>query len=192
MKKINFKYIYTYSTGKCINPGALLLLCSYAVVCLTLSALCGCAAMSGYSNKSLFPDDVQSVCLDMFDNQTFRRGIEYELSDALSKRIETETPYKIVSDRNRADTVISGQIVSIGESALSTERETGRILEKEVELIAIVNWKNLNTGELLIDNQTVSSAASYSEYQMQDFKYGSSLAANKMARKIVELMEEKW
>jgi len=192
MKKINFKYIYTYSTGKCINPGALLLLCSYAVVCLTLSALCGCAAMSGYSNKSLFPDDVQSVCLDMFDNQTFRRGIEYELSDALSKRIETETPYKIVSDRNLADTVISGQIVSIGESALSTERETGRILEKEVELIAIVNWKNLNTGELLIDNQTVSSAASYSEYQMQDFKYGSSLAANKMARKIVELMEEKW
>ena len=189
---MNLRYIYTYATGKCINPGALLLLCSYAVVCLTLSALCGCAAMSGYSNKSLFPDDVQSVCLDMFDNQTFRRGIEYELSDALSKRIETETPYKIVSDRNLADTVISGQIVSIGESALSTERETGRILEKEVELIAIVNWKNLNTGELLIDNQTISSAASYSEYQMQDFKYGSSLAANKMARKIVELMEEKW
>ena len=127
----------------------------------------------------------------MFDNQTFRRGIEYELSDALSKRIETETPYKIVTNRNRADTIISGQIVSIGETALSIERDTGRILEKEVELQAVVNWKNLNTGELLINNQTVSSSASYSEYQMQDFKYGSSLAANKLARNIVELMEKK-
>jgi len=179
-------------TGNHINLKVLFFLCSYIIVCLTLLGLFGCAALKGYSNKSLFPDDVKSVYLEMFDNQTFRRGIEYELSDALSKRIETETPYKIVSDRNRADTVISGRIVSIGESALSTERETGRILEKEVELFAVVNWKNLNTGELLINNQIVSSSASYSEYQMQDFKYGSSLAANKLARKIVELMEQKW
>lgn len=190
--KINSKYIKKYTTRRRIDAGALFICCSYAVMCLAFSALSGCGIFKGYSNKSLFPGNVKSVCLEMFDNQTFRRGIEYELSDALSKRIETETPYKIVSDRNRADTIISGQIVSIGESALSTERETGRILEKEVELIAVVNWKNLNTGQLLINNQTVSSSASYSEYQMQDFKYGSSLAANKLARSIVELMEVKW
>ncbi|MFB0551952.1 MAG: LPS assembly lipoprotein LptE [Phycisphaerae bacterium] len=160
-----------------------------AAACL---GLCGCAELSGYSNESLFPQDVDSVCLEMFDNQTFRRGTEYELSDALSKRIEVETPYKIVSSRDRADTVISGQIVSIAELALSTERETGRVLEKEVELKALVSWKNLMTGELLIDNQSVSASASYSEYQQQDFTYASSLAANNLARKIVELMERKW
>jgi hypothetical protein len=154
--------------------------------------LCGCAEISGYSNESLFPQDVDSICLEMFDNQTFRRGTEYELSDALSKRIEVETPYKIVSSRDRADTVISGQIVSIAELALSTERETGRVLEKEVELKALVNWKNLMTGELLIDNKSVSASASYSDYQQQDFTYASALAANKLARKIVELMETKW
>jgi len=160
-----------------------------AAACL---GLCGCAGISGYSNESLFPQDVDSICLEMFDNQTFRRGTEYELSDALSKRIEVETPYKIVSSRNRADTVISGQIVSIAEFVLSTERETGRVLEKEVELKALVNWKNLMTGELLIDNQSVSASASYSEYQQQDITYASSLAANNLARKIVELMERKW
>ena len=192
MKKINFNFIYTYTIGKYVKPGALFLCCSCALMCLAVSGLCGCAFLKGYSNKSLFPDDVRTVCLEMFDNQSFRRGIEFELSDALSKRIETETPYKIVSDRSRADTIISGQIVSIGETALSIDRDSGRILEKEVELFAVVNWKNLNTGQLLIDNQTVSSSASYSEYQMQDFKYGSSLAANKLALKIVELMEKKW
>ena len=148
--------------------------------------------MAGYSNESLFPQDVRSVYLEMFNNQTFRRGVEYELSDALAKRIEVDSPYKIVSDSDRADTVISGQIVSIGEFALSTDRELGTVLEKEVELQAVVNWKNLKTGQLMIDHIKVSASASYSRYQQQDFKYASTLAANNLARKIVELMERKW
>ena len=67
-----------------------------------------------------------------------------------------------------------------------------QILEKEIELTALVNWKNLKTGELLIDNFSLSATASYSEYQQQDIKYASNLAANNLARKIVELMEVKW
>jgi hypothetical protein len=148
--------------------------------------------MAGYSNESLFPEDIRSVCLEMFDNQTFRRGVEYELSEALAKRIEVNTPYKIVSDSDRADTVISGQIVSIGELALSTDRDLGTVLEKEVQLRAVVNWKNLKTGQLMMDQLKVSASASYSEYQQQDFKYASTLAANNLARKIVEMMERKW
>jgi hypothetical protein len=148
--------------------------------------------MAGYSNESMFPEDVRSVCLEMFDNQTFRRGVEYELSDALAKRIEVDTPYKIVSDTDRADSVISGQIVSIGELALSTDRDIGTVLEREVELRAVVNWKNLKTGQLMIDHVKVSASASYSAYQRQDFKYASALAANNLALKIVEQMERKW
>ena len=148
--------------------------------------------MSSYSNEPLFPEEVDSVCLEMFDNHSFRRGVEYELSDALAKRIEAETPYKIISSRDRADTVITGQIISIGESVLSSERETGRALEKEVELTAVVNWKNLKTGELLIDNKSVSASASYSQWQNQGFSYASALAANKLAQRIVELMEKQW
>ena len=148
--------------------------------------------MAGYSNEPVFPDEVSSVCLEMFDNRTFRRGVEYELSDALAKRIELDTPYKIVSDLDRADTVISGQILSMGELALSTDREIGRVLEREVEVRAVVDWKNLKTGQLMIEHRLVSASASYSDYQKQDFKYASTLAANNLARKIVELMERNW
>jgi len=158
-------------------------------ICL---GLCGCNGIGGYSNDSLFPQDVNTVCLKMFDNRTFRRGVEFELSDALAKRIEAQTPYKIVSSEDRADTVIDGQIITITESALSLEREMGGVLEKEVELSAVVNWKNLRTGELLIANRQVSASASYSPYQKQDFGYASSVAANNLARKIVELMEKRW
>jgi hypothetical protein len=161
----------------------------FGLIVASLAGFCGCA---GYSNESLYPGEVGSVYVEMFDNRSFWRGVEYELTDALAKRIETETPYKIISSRDRADTVISGQIVSVDESWLNTERQTGRPLEKEVEVRAVVNWKNLKTGELLIDNKSVSASASYSEWQEQGFRYGSTLAANNLAQRIVELMEKEW
>jgi hypothetical protein len=135
---------------------------------------------------------VSSIYVEMFDNKSFRRGVEYQLTDALAKRIEAATPYKIISNREQADTVMSGQITSVGESVLSSERQTGRPMEKQVELRAVVSWKNLKTGELLIDNQSVIASASYSEWQNQGFDYASTLAANNLAQKIVELMEKKW
>jgi len=153
---------------------------------------CGCDGMDGYSSDSLFPEDVSSIYVQMFDNRSFRRGVEYKLSDALAKRIEAETPYKIISSRDRADTIISGQIVQITESVLSSERQIGRALEKEVQLQAVVNWKNLKTGELLINNKSVNASATYSEWQNQGFSYASTLAANNLARRIVELMEKEW
>ncbi len=161
-------------------------------VAWVLMALTGCSGIGGYSNDTLFPSQVRTVCLEMFDNRSFRRGIEFELSDALAKRIESETPYKIVSDKDRADSVISGQLLSVSESTLTMERETARPLEKEVVLTAAVNWKNFNTGELMINNQTVTATASYSGFQNQDFTYASTLAANKLAQRIVELMENDW
>jgi len=152
----------------------------------------GCGEMGGYSNESLFQEELGSIYVEMFDNRSFRRGVEYELTDALAKRIEVETPYKIVSSRDRADTVISGQIVAINSSVLVSERQTGRALEKEVELKAVVDWKNLKTGELLLNHKTVSAAGTYSEWQNQGFDYGASLAANNLAREIVGLMEKQW
>ncbi len=128
----------------------------------------------------------------MFDNQSFERGVEYELTDAVCKRIEAQTPYKIITDRDRADSVMSGQIVSVERGVLSGERQTGRALEQDAVVSAVVTWKNLKTGELLISNEQVAAAASYSQWQNQGFRYGSTLAANKLAERIVELMEKQW
>jgi len=172
-------------------PAAFFALVSAAFVCF-----CGCGRQSGflngYSNEPLFPDDVTSVYVEMFENSTLRRGTEYKLTDALAKRIEAETPYKVISSPDRADTIITGRLVKIGEAVLVIERETGRALEKEVRLGAVVNWKDLKTGRLLMDNKTVGAAASYSQWQNQSFEYASNLAANNLARKIVEMMELQW
>jgi hypothetical protein len=165
------------------------------LLCLGLAAgglLGGCGGAGGYTNASLFPSDIATVYLEMFDNRSFRRGVEYTLTDALAKRIEALTPYKIVSDRDRADSIVSGQLVAIGEGLLTIERDTGRAMEKEVLLTAVVNWKNLRTGRLMLNNQNVTATASFSEFQSQDFTYASAVAANKLAMNIVQLMENPW
>ena len=161
---------------------------------LVLTALAALllAGCSGYTNKSLYPQDVKSIYVQMFDNRTFRRGLEFTLSDALAKRIESDTPYRIISDKDRTDSILDGQLVVIAESVLTQDREIGRPLEKEVVLTATVDWKNLRTGRMMINHRSISAAASYSEFLNQDFTYASTLAANKLAEKIVEVMQDNW
>jgi len=162
-----------------------------AVICPGLSG-CGRGGFSGYTNGWLYPSQVDTVYVEMFDSRSFRRGHEYVLTDAICKRIEAETPYKIVSDRDFADSVLSGQISSIGSGVLAMDRETGRPLEQEVQLRVTVNWKNLETGEFLIDNETVTASATFSSQLGQDFDYSAAVAANRAAQRVVELMEEAW
>ena len=147
--------------------------------------------LKGYSNTWLHPVDVQSVYVEMFDTQDFRRGHEYVLTDAICKRIESETPYKIVSDRDLADTLLSGQL-SIGQGFLTRDRYRGGALELETLVKVSVSWKNLKTGELLVDNEVVSASASYSSQLGQNFDYASRVAVNRAAEKVVELMERGW
>ncbi len=169
----------------------LILLVSVLGFACIISGGCGMGGLKGYSNTWLYPDDVQSVYVEMFDTQSFRRGHEYVLTDAICKRIESETPYKIVSDRDLADTLLSGQL-SIGQGFLARDRYTGRALELEALATVSVSWKNLTTGELLVNNEVVVASASYSSQLGQDYDYASRVAVNRAAEKVVELMERDW
>lgn len=152
--------------------------------------LAGC--IGGYSSQNIYQQDVKSVYVEMFDNMTFRRDLEYDLTDAIAKRIETDTPYKVISDRSKADTVLSGKITGLSNSSLTVERNVGRSLEEQAEVTAIFSWKDLRTGQYIVTGKSIMATASYSEFQQQGFEYGSKVAANKLAERIVESMQTDW
>ena len=162
----------------------------YLAAAVISAMFCGCS--DGYSNEWLYREDVKTIYVKMFDSRSFRRGHEYVLTDAICKQVETRTPYKIVSDPDLADTVLTGQIGGIASGILASERETGSPLEREVIVMVRVSWKNLKTGELLINNESVNASASFSKWLEQDFDYAANVAANRVAQKIVELMEVSW
>lgn len=162
------------------------------MLCSVLSLFAGCDANSGYSDEWLYTSDVSTVYVEMFENRTFRRDLEYTLTDAIVKRIEAETPYKIVSDRNRADSILSGEIVGISESVLAGERETGLPLEEQATVTAKVSWENIKTGEFIVKDMQVKASQSFSGFQGQKLDYAKAVAANKLAERVVEIMQLEW
>ena len=48
-------------------------------------SVAGCGGTGGYTNASLYPSGLSSVYVEMFENESFWRGVEHDLSDALSK-----------------------------------------------------------------------------------------------------------
>lgn len=154
-----------------------------------LLSMTGCGG--GYTNSWPYPEQIQTVYVEMFDTPSFRRGHEFTLTNAICKRIEAQTPYKIVSDRNIADSVLSGKM-HIGTSVLATDYYSARPLEQGTYVTVVVNWKDLNTGELLIEEKDVSVSTSYSEAMGQTFEYSINRAVNQAAVRVVELMETPW
>jgi len=159
------------------------------VAAAALLPVAGCGG--GYQNSWLYPEQVQTVYVEMFDTTSFRRGHEFVLTDAICKRIEAQTPYKIVSDRNVADSVLSGQL-GIRSSVLATDRYSAQPIEKETLVNVRVTWKDLKTGRLLIDGEKVYASSSYSSPLGQTFEYSINRAVNKVAVRVVELMETPW
>lgn len=169
----------------------LLMLVTFAALLAGVTG-CGPGGLEGYTNDWIYPSDVTTVYVEMFDTQSFRRGHEYVLTDAICKRIESETPYKIVSDRNLAQTLLSGRMGTVRSSVLARDRYSGRPLENEAHVTVSVSWKNLETGELLLNNANTSASASFSAQLGQDFDYAMKVATNRVAERVVELMQTKW
>jgi len=159
-----------------------------AMALLVASFVSGC----GYNSTSLYPDKVRTVYVEMFDNKTFWRGQEYVLTDAICKRIEAQTPYKVYSDREGADTILSGYITTIDKGTLVMEPDIGRPLEQQMRMVAVVTWTDRRSGEALLDKVSVTAAADASQFQSQGDSYASSLAANRLADSVVGMMRKKW
>ena len=161
-----------------------------AIIVIGLALLPG-GCGQGYQNSWLYPQDIESVYVEMFDIVGFRRGYEFELTNAVCKMIESQTPYKIVSDRGRADSILSGNL-GITTGVLAGDPYTGRALENESLVTVRVTWKNLKTGQLLLENKEVYASSTYSKQMGQTVDYSIDRSVNEAARKVVELMQTPW
>jgi hypothetical protein len=153
--------------------------------------LAGC----GYTTKSLFPADVHTVGVPIFDmgKQVFYEGVEFDLTEALQKQIETQTPYKVVAP-DQADTILHGRIVAVSQTPLDYTREGGVPQEMQVLLTVDVEWKNARTGRVLKEAKGLQATGRYVPTQPVGEVYanGQHQAVALMADKIVAQMRGDW
>ena len=167
----------------------------WSLFLVSAAVLSGCEQVDpelGYSMRSLYRTDVRTVAVEMFQSESFRRGVEFELTRAVSEQLELHSPLKVVSDRRKADTLLYGTITRIDERVLSRQRQLDRPLENEVILLVRVTWKDLRSGELILDDQPIRVSGRYASLLGAGRASAAREAANEAAVRIVEAMEEPW
>jgi len=159
-----------------------------AVALLAALAAAGC----GYSTEPLHRTDVRTVAVNIFGNKDFRREMEFDLAQKLTKTIEDRTRYKVVHDPKRADTEIRGEIIAFQAPVLTENVQTDSPMEIDVTIMAWFEWKDLRTGEILARRDEVSGSGQYAPAIGETQSSATSDAISRLARRIVEYMEKPW
>jgi hypothetical protein len=158
-------------------------------------ALAGCENIdptASYSSRSLYRTDIRNVFVEMFESESFRRQVEFELTRAVSEQLELHSPYKVVSDRRKADTILKGTINRIDEKSLARQRDLDRPVASEVMLVVTIRWEDQRTGDYIIDDQRLKVSGNYAALLGASRDSAAKEAANELAVRIVETMEEPW
>jgi hypothetical protein len=169
--------------------------CVVALACLV--PLAGCA---GYQvgNWTLYPANIQTVSVPIFESNSFRRDLGERLTEAVVKEIELKTPYKVVNDA-RADSVLSGRIISdVKHVVANNPYDEPR--QVEVNLKVQIQWLDRNSNciqpmkpiPLPSELATISESATLTPEVGQSVATAQQEAIQRMARQIVRMMEAPW
>ena len=166
-----------------------------------LAVSAGCANTDptrGDTTASQYRTDVKTIAVPILRRGTgeYRRGIEIRLTEAIVKRIETDTPYKVV-DRARpdCDSVLTGTLNWVKLHLMSIDTRYGKPREIQARLSIDFTWKSLRgPGEVFVERENFRVAAVYigSGRFSEDFFVGSEDAINKAAQRIVEQLARPW
>jgi hypothetical protein len=165
--------------------------------------LCGCGyqhngsfdgsstGQGAYKWASLYREDISTVSVPIFANKDFRRGIEFGLSSAVIKQMEAHSPYR-VAPRDRADTILEGEIVTAGLSTLSSDTRTAIPQEQLYVLTVNFRWKDLRTGRILLERRNYQQTAPFYGPLGEGEFTGSQSAIERLALAIVQEMQADW
>jgi hypothetical protein len=159
-----------------------------------------CTGCAGYQlgSQSLYPPDIHTVYVPIIESDSFRRYLGERLTEAVCKKIELETPYKVVSTP-AADSVLTARILSDAKHVI-VEDPNDQPRQSEFNLMVQVSWTD-RKGELICEPGAVpipSQVAQFSQSGMLVPEYGQSVATaqmdavEKLAAQIVALMQSPW
>jgi len=148
--------------------------------------LTGC----GYSAKPLLKSGVRTVYVPVFDNKTFRREIEFQLTEAVKNEILYKTDLKIVP-KEKADSILEGEIVDFRERVL-TEDSHDNAEEVRVFVYVNVRWRDLRTGRTLMSQERITAPTEFYIPKGETVRTATAESFRDLAELIVNLMEEEW
>ncbi|MCA9065541.1 MAG: LptE family protein [Planctomycetaceae bacterium] len=163
-----------------------------AVCCVT--GITGCGYMLGSPSY----EHVRTVHVPVFQTDSFRRNLDYLLTEAVHREIKTRGAYRL-TDEASADTILRGRIIDIRKNPLSETRFDDA---RELQLLVGVeiSWIDRRNGQILmqqtlqLDPSLIHAAgqASFAPEVGQSLATAQQEAATRLAAQIADLMEMPW
>lgn len=118
-----------------------------------LIALTGCNSdgqftLLGYTTRPAYDPSIRTVYIPIFGNETYLRGLEWQMTRQVVTAIESTTPMKVTDDLSKADTMLEGKILT-RRKAPNNINQLGEVRDVELGLIVEVRWTDRRTGEVL-------------------------------------------
>lgn len=148
---------------------------------------CGC----GYRAGEPFRRDVRTVCVEMFESKEFRRDLEFMLTEAVKKKIATSTPYRL-APRDRADTLLRAEVIEQRQAAFAPDPLSRQPREKQLTLAVRVEWKDLRSGRLLLEQPVLLQAVDYVPPAGESERFAQDKAVERLADRIIARMYDEW
>lgn len=161
--------------------------CVVVMLASTLSVLAGCS----YSTARPFRTDIQTIHVEMFQSKEFRRELEMRLTEAIVKRMEMDTPYR-VAPRRTADALLTGEILAVENRTFGDDFDLD--LPREIGSTVVVRFRlqNMRTGEILVERPRFVYQSGYIPPVGETFTDGMTRGLEGLAEQIVETMETHW
>ena len=183
-------------TGSPMNP---IVNCMHAASLLLALSLCGCGYnISGvgendpnYKWHTLYRDDVHTVAVPTFTNLTYDQGVEFRLTKAVINQLEAQSPYKVVP-KERADTILEGEITLARMRTLSNNRSSTVPQEQMYSLIVRFTWRDLRTGQILASRRDFEQTAPFYPTLGEDPFVGEEQNLERLALAIVQQLQADW
>lgn len=180
-----------FSSLRCASKFALLL------ASVSLAYLQGCAGYQ-FGSRTLYNPNIRTVHIPIVRNESWRHDVGVQLTEAIQKAVELNTPYKVIGDPN-ADSTLTCRVTSQTKRTV-TEARTDEPRAVETLVTVELTWTD-RQGNLLMENRFVPQGEfAYYFIQGMDFvpEGGQSIATaqqrvvERLADQVVRQMESRW
>jgi hypothetical protein len=144
----------------------------------------------GYHVGSLVPSDIRTIYVPIFDNATFRRGLEFHLTEAVQRDIRRRTHLKLVG-RDEADSILTGEIMDF-RGALVVRDVNLRVIAEDVTISISFKWTERRTGRILAEASNVSNTVRLYAAGGETLGTATAESFRWLAEGIVDRMEGAW
>jgi len=161
--------------------------------CLIPLASCASDPKDGYAAISPYSAKYKTVAVEIFGNRSYLRSFEFDLAEALTKRIPVTTPYRVTSATS-ADTILRGTINEISLTELSRDPTTGLANEMIVKILVDFDWTDLRSGKPIVARKAFAASALFvpSRPAQEPLELARFDAVQQLARDLVDQMQSAW